>query len=75
GAIWLEVNGERRQSGDLNQMIWKVPEMIAYLSELFTLRPGDLILSGTPSGVAAVQRGDKLVGHAEGIGDLQCTVT
>jgi fumarylpyruvate hydrolase len=70
GAIWLDVNGVRRQEGDLDHMIWKVPEMIAYLSELFTLAPGDLILSGTPSGVAAVQKGDKLAGHADGIGDL-----
>jgi fumarylpyruvate hydrolase len=74
GAIWLEVNGERRQEGDLNQMIWKVPEMIAYLSELFTLAPGDLILSGTPSGVAAVSKGDVLAGHADGVGDLEVTV-
>ncbi len=76
GAIWLDVNGERRQEGDLNQMIWKVPEMIAYLSELFELLPGDLILSGTPSGVAAIDRGDKLVGHVdvEGIGDLEVEV-
>ena len=54
GAIWLDVNGERRQEGDLGQMIWKVPEMIAYLSGLFTLAPGDVILSGTPSGVGPV---------------------
>ncbi len=74
GAIWLDVNGERRQEGDLNQMIWKVPEMIAYLSELFELMPGDLILSGTPSGVAAIERGDKLVGHADGLDDLEVEV-
>jgi fumarylpyruvate hydrolase len=70
GAIWLDVNGERRQEGNLDQMIWKVPEMIAYLSELFTLAPGDLILSGTPSGVGAVVTGDKMHGHVEPIGDL-----
>ncbi len=74
GAIWLDVNGARRQEGDLDHMIWKVPEMIAYLSELFTLAPGDLILSGTPSGVAAIQRGDRLHGHADGIGDLEVEV-
>jgi fumarylpyruvate hydrolase len=51
GAIWLKVNGELRQSGDLNQMIWKLPEMIATLSRLFTLQPGDLIFAGTPAGV------------------------
>ncbi|MGE0004848.1 MAG: fumarylacetoacetate hydrolase family protein [Parvibaculaceae bacterium] len=74
GAIWLHVNGERRQSGDLNQMIWKVPEMISYLSGLFVLQPGDLIFSGTPSGVGPVQRGDRLHGHIDGIGDLEVKV-
>lgn len=74
GAIWLEVNGERRQTGDLNQMIWKVPEMIAYLSRLFVLAPGDLIMSGTPSGVGAVQRGDRMHGHVDGVGDLRLSV-
>jgi fumarylpyruvate hydrolase len=74
GAIWLDVNGERRQTGDLNQMIWKVPEMISYLSSLFTLMPGDIILSGTPSGVGAVKRGDVLKGHVDGVGDLDVRV-
>src|SRR3546814_5902797 len=60
GAIWLKVNGQIRQEGNLDQMIWKVPEMIAYLSGLFELAPGDVILSGTPSGVSAVKRGDVL---------------
>jgi fumarylpyruvate hydrolase len=74
GAIWLEVNGTVRQKGDLNQMIWKVPEMIAYLSELFELRPGDLIMSGTPAGVGPVVRGDRLHGHVDGVGDLEVLV-
>jgi fumarylpyruvate hydrolase len=74
GAIWLDVNGKRRQTGDLNQMIWKVPEMISYLSGLFTLRPGDVILSGTPAGVGAVSRGDLLHGHVDGIGDIEVRV-
>jgi fumarylpyruvate hydrolase len=74
GDIWLKINGEIRQQGDLNQMIWKVPEMIAYLSGLFTLAPGDLILSGTPSGVGPVERGDQLEGHIDGVGDLHCKV-
>jgi fumarylpyruvate hydrolase len=68
------VNGDIRQQGDLNQMIWKVPEIIAYLSGLFTLAPGDLILSGTPSGVGPVERGDQLDGHIDGVGDLHCKV-
>ena len=74
GAIWLEVNGQMRQQGDLNQLIWKVPEMISYLSGLFELAAGDLIMSGTPSGVGPVVRGDKLHGHIDGIGDLECRV-
>lgn len=74
GAIWLDVNGKRRQTGDLDQMIWKVPEMISYLSGLFTLAPGDLIFSGTPSGVAAVTRGDVLTGHIDGVGDIEVRV-
>ncbi len=70
GAIWLKVNGELRQEGDLNQLIWKVPEMISYLSGLFELAPGDLIMSGTPSGVGAVKRGDVMHGHVDRIGEL-----
>jgi len=74
GAIWLDVNGQRKQTGDLNQMIWKVPEMISYLSGLFTLMPGDIIFSGTPAGVGAVNRGDILHGHIENVGDLKIRV-
>jgi fumarylpyruvate hydrolase len=70
GAIWLDVNGARRQTGDLNQMIWKVPEIVAYLSAFFELFPGDLIMTGTPSGVGPVKRGDGLQGHVEGVGDV-----
>jgi fumarylpyruvate hydrolase len=74
GAIWLKINGEMRQEGDLNQMIWKVPEMITYLSRLFTLQPGDIIMSGTPSGVGPVVRGDKMLGFVEGVGELSLSV-
>ena len=74
GAIWLEVNGERRQEGDLGQMIWSVPEQIAYLSAHFELKAGDVILTGTPAGVAACKRGDKMVGHVDGLPDLKVTV-
>ena len=74
GAVWLEVNGAMRQKGDLDQMIWKVPEMIAYLSALFTLRPGDLIFSGTPAGVGPVTRGDRLKGGVDTVGEIDVRV-
>ena len=74
GRIVLEVNGAVRQQGDLNQMIWKVPEMIAYLSDHFTLAAGDVIMTGTPSGVAAVVRGDVLHAVVEGVGELTVEV-
>ena len=74
GVISLTVNGERRQEGDLNQLIWKVPETIAYLSGLFELAPGDLIFTGTPAGVGPVVRGDVMVGHIGGLGDLTVKV-
>jgi fumarylpyruvate hydrolase len=74
GAIWLKVNGETRQEGDLEQLIWKIPEMISYLSGLFELAPGDLIMSGTPSGVGPVKRGDSLHGHVDGVGDLRVRI-
>jgi len=74
GAVWLKINGAMRQEGDLNQMIWKVPEMISYLSGLFELAPGDLIMSGTPSGVGPVERGDEIEGFVEGVGTLKLAV-
>ena len=75
GAIRLSVNGEIRQEGDLNQMIWKVPEMISYLSDYFELAAGDVILSGTPSGVGPVNRGDVLVLSVDKLGSLTVKVT
>jgi len=74
GEIWLDVNGERRQSGDLNQMIWSLPEQIAFLSRLFTLQPGDVIMTGTPAGVGPIVRGDKMHGHVDGLVDLNIEV-
>ena len=73
GAIWLKVNGKVTQKGDLSEMIWNVPETIAYLSNLITLRAGDVIMSGTPAGVGPVKAGDKLEGHVDGVGDLTVT--
>jgi fumarylpyruvate hydrolase len=75
GGIRLSVNGEVRQEGDLAQMIWKVPEMISYLSDYFELAPGDVILSGTPSGVGPVARGDVVTAEVDGLGNLTVRVT
>ena len=74
GQIELSVNGDIKQQGDLNQMIWKVPEMIAYLSEYFTLDAGDVILSGTPAGVGPVKRGDVMRVAIEGLGLMEVSV-
>ncbi len=74
GSIWLEVNGERRQSGDLAQMSWKVAEVVANLSTYLRLAPGDLIFTGTPAGVSTVVRGDTLVGAVQGIGRIAITL-
>jgi fumarylpyruvate hydrolase len=74
GAIWLKVNGELRQRSDLSQLVWKIPEVIGYLSTLFTLAPGDLIYTGTPAGVGPVQRGDVLEGGVDGVGTIQLKV-
>ncbi len=73
--IWLDVNGETRQDGNINQLIWDIPETISYLSGLFTLAPGDLIYSGTPSGVGAIVKGDIMKATVEGIGELTINVT
>lgn len=74
GAIWLKVNGATRQSGDLNQQIWKVEEAIAYLSRFVALAAGDLIFTGTPAGVGRVVRGDRLEGHIDRVGDISVLV-
>ena len=71
--ISLSVNGVNRQDGNINQMIWNVPETISYLSGLFELQPGDLIFTGTPDGVAAVGPGDELECAIEGIATLNIT--
>jgi len=70
GAIWLKVNGQTRQNGDLNQQIWPVDEAVAYLSNYVSLEPGDLIMNGTPAGVGPCQPGDRLEGHIDGVGEV-----
>lgn len=74
GAIRLTVNGSQRQEGDLNQMIWKVPEMISYLSDYFELGAGDVILTGTPAGVGPIARGDQMEGTVDGLPALKVGV-
>ncbi|KIF80457.1 fumarylacetoacetate hydrolase family protein [Noviherbaspirillum autotrophicum] len=74
GAISLDVNGAKRQSSDIGKLIWNVAETIEHLSKYFELQPGDLIFSGTPEGVAAVQRGDLLEGRIDGLGELRVKI-
>ena len=74
GAVTLSVNGEVRQQGDLVEQIWSVAEAIAHLSGFVTLRAGDLIMTGTPSGVGAVVRGDVLEGAIEGVGTVRTVI-
>ncbi|MFF7710144.1 fumarylacetoacetate hydrolase family protein [Pseudomonas sp. NPDC007930] len=74
GEVWLNVNGEPRQRGDLAQMITPVAEAIALLSRYLLLQPGDLIMTGTPPGVAALQPGDVISAGVTGVGQLQVQV-
>ena len=74
GEIALDVDGQPRQRGDLSDMVWKVPEMIAFLSRMYRLEPGDLIFTGTPAGVAAVVAGDRLDGRIAGLTPLSIEI-
>jgi fumarylpyruvate hydrolase len=74
GAIWLAVNNAIRQSSNISQLIWNVPEVIAELSRYVTLKPGDLIFTGTPENVGKVHPGDTLHGHVDGLSDVRVTI-
>jgi len=74
GRVELLVNGEVKQEGDLNQMIWKVPEMISHLSDYFELQPGDVIMSGTPAGVGPIVKGDVMLVNITGLETLTVKV-
>lgn len=74
GALWLEVNGKSRQRADLSDLIWPLPDIIAFLSELFVLKPGDLIYTGTPAGVGPVEPGDRLRGAVDGVDEITLSI-
>ena len=74
GAITLQVNGETKQSADLAQLIWNIPELLADLSKFYHLEPGDIIYTGTPEGVGPVKPGDRISGHIDRVGDLTLNV-
>jgi fumarylpyruvate hydrolase len=74
GRIWMSVNGEIRQDGDIADLIWSVPETIAELSQFFTLQPGDLIFTGTPAGVGPLKPGDRIEGGVAGLEDLAFSI-
>jgi fumarylpyruvate hydrolase len=74
GAITLSVNGTRKQAGDLSDLIWSIPESVAYLSGLFELKPGDILFTGTPEGVGPVVAGDTMVGAVDKLGELKVRV-
>lgn len=74
GAIWLEVNGEPRQKGDLSAMIWSVPEVVSQLSNYVDLRAGDLIFTGTPEGVGRVRPGDEIRAGIAGLGEIKLRI-
>lgn len=73
-GIWLKVNDEKRQDGNTKDMLFSVVELISYISEIFTLEPGDLILTGTPSGVGPVKSGDVITAGIDGMPDIKFTV-
>lgn len=70
GALALTVNGQPRQTSDIDKLIWSIPELIADLSQFYHLQPGDLIFTGTPEGVGALQPGDRIDGRIEGVGEI-----
>jgi fumarylpyruvate hydrolase len=74
GKLWLKVNGEFRQQSDIDQMIWSVPEQIAFLTQYYTLEAGDAIFTGTPAGVGAAKVGDELLAGIDGLGELRVNI-
>jgi fumarylpyruvate hydrolase len=74
GRIWLAVNGGMRQDSDISELIWSVPEVIAFISQAMILQPGDLVMTGTPAGVGPLVRGDHVAGGVEGVGEIAIAI-
>jgi fumarylpyruvate hydrolase len=74
GAIWLKVNDQMRQSADIADLIWPVPDVLVHLSRLFALKPGDLVYTGTPAGVGRLESGDRVTGGIAGIGEIALNI-
>jgi fumarylpyruvate hydrolase len=74
GRLWLAVNGQVKQDADISKLIWPVPDIISIASRSMELRPGDLIMTGTPEGVGPVQRGDVMTGGLDGLGEIKIAV-
>ena len=74
GRIWLEVNGAVRQEGDLQELIWPIADVISHVSQAVALQPGDLVFTGTPAGVGALQPGDRVRGGVDGVATFEFVV-
>jgi fumarylpyruvate hydrolase len=74
GAIWLKLNGATKQNADLKDLLWPVPDVVAFLSKLYALQPGDLIYTGTPAGVGPVKPGDELHGKVEDVDEISIKI-
>ncbi|MCO5065977.1 MAG: fumarylacetoacetate hydrolase family protein [Rhizobiaceae bacterium] len=74
GRIWLTVNGETRQEGDLSELIWPVADVISLCSSAMELMPGDLIYTGTPAGVGPLTAGDDVRAGVEGVGEISVSI-
>jgi fumarylpyruvate hydrolase len=74
GRIWLSVNGSIKQEANVAELIWPVADIITFISRSIALRPGDLIMTGTPAGVGAIVPGDIVTGGIDGLGEITITI-
>jgi fumarylpyruvate hydrolase len=75
GRIWLSVDGDVKQDSDISKLIWPVPDIITICSHSMVLKPGDIIMTGTPEGVGPVQRGEVMTGGIDGLGEIRISIT